>query len=391
MAMILLTASYVFDWLVLIIFAVIGFVVGNLAPSRRPFHLDDPTIDFPYKGYDTVSVPVLFIVSIAVPLVIIFVVAIAFVSGTTDGNKVPKRSIWRSRLWEWHAGWLGLGLSVVTAWFVTSGIKNLLGKPRPNALNRCQPDLANVAKYYVGQVSGKLSDSRPVSASICKNPDKAVIDEGFRSFPSGHSSISASGLVYLSLVLATKLNVAAPFRQQRSRDNNNTNFDASISRNGHQNESHSITNAVSNINRREYEEISQDDDPSSARSQAAAPPLYLLAIALIPLGTAIFIACTRWYDFQHHGFDIIVGFFIGTITSILAFRHYYLPMGHGVGRAWAPRSRQKAFWTGGSVRVHSVQGTTSHHIDTEAQLPDLERDEGIDVESGHNSYQMHTR
>lgn len=388
MAMMLLTASYVFDWVVLIVFAAIGFVVGNLAPSRRPFHLDDPTIDFPYKGYDTVSVPVLFIVSIAAPLAIIFVVALVFASGPTGGNKVPKKSVWRSRLWEWHAGWLGLGLSVVTAWFVTSGIKNFLGKPRPNALNRCQPDFSNVAKYYVGQVSGQLSNSRPVSADICMNPDKSVIDEGFRSFPSGHSSISASGLVYLSLVLAIKLNVAAQLRVQGSNDNNRPTLGASSSLHEHPDGHYGVSNAVPSISRREYEEIGRDDCGSSSRSQAAATPLYLLVLALLPVGTAIFISASRWHDFQHHGFDIIVGFFIGTITSVLAFRYYYLPMGRGSGRAWAARSTKGAFWTGASIGARVIGG---RRIDTEAQLPHPERDEGLDVEGGHNSYPLHAR
>ncbi|KAJ4146853.1 hypothetical protein LMH87_001412 [Akanthomyces muscarius] len=195
----ILTASYALDWAVLIVFGVLGYVVGKLSPNKRPFYVDDLDIDFPYKNYDTISVPVLFVVSIIVPAAIIFFLAMAFVPGPTAGKVTPKSVLWKHKLWEWHAGWLGLALSLVTAWFFTSGIKNLMGKPRPNLLSRCQPDLANIAKYHVGATANTARDSRLVSAEICQNPAKTVVDEGFRSFPSGHSSAAASGLVYLSL------------------------------------------------------------------------------------------------------------------------------------------------------------------------------------------------
>lgn len=39
-----LAASYVSDWIVLIIVAVVGFVVGDITPNKRPFYLEDPNI-----------------------------------------------------------------------------------------------------------------------------------------------------------------------------------------------------------------------------------------------------------------------------------------------------------------------------------------------------------
>lgn len=39
-----LAASYISDWIVLIIVAVIGFVIGDLTPNKRPFSLEDPNI-----------------------------------------------------------------------------------------------------------------------------------------------------------------------------------------------------------------------------------------------------------------------------------------------------------------------------------------------------------
>jgi len=85
---------------------------------------------------------------------------------------------------------------------------------------------------------------------------------------------------------------------------------------------------------------------AAVRRQAAAPPIYLLAICALPTFAAVFIASTRWFDFRHHGFDILFGFFIGVLTAIFAFRYYHLPISQGAGWAWGPRSADKAFWAG---------------------------------------------
>lgn len=85
---------------------------------------------------------------------------------------------------------------------------------------------------------------------------------------------------------------------------------------------------------------------SAVRRLAAAPPLYLLALCIAPFFAAVFIATTRWFNFRHHGFDILSGFAIGTICAFFAFRFYHLPISQGAGWAWGPRSHDKAFWAG---------------------------------------------
>ncbi len=39
-----LVASYVWDWIILIAVAVVGFVLGDITPNKRPFYLEDPNI-----------------------------------------------------------------------------------------------------------------------------------------------------------------------------------------------------------------------------------------------------------------------------------------------------------------------------------------------------------
>lgn len=36
--------SYVFDWLILIVVGVVGVILGNVTPNKRPFSLQDPNI-----------------------------------------------------------------------------------------------------------------------------------------------------------------------------------------------------------------------------------------------------------------------------------------------------------------------------------------------------------
>ncbi len=214
--------SYVFDWIVLVAFAAIGYVLGDITPNKRPFSLDDRNIayvdapapssacisrvgteltvfgSFPFTVKETVPVWLLVIVGILAPIVIIAIICLIFVPGATVPVGTPKSLIWKRKLWELHTGLLGLALSIVGAWFITNGMKNLFGKPRPDLLSRCQPDLDNLAEYIIGGVKGlktATTAGQLVSPSICKNPDKAQLDDGFRSYPSGHSSSSAAGML----------------------------------------------------------------------------------------------------------------------------------------------------------------------------------------------------
>ncbi|KAB5536643.1 PAP2 superfamily-domain-containing protein [Coniochaeta sp. 2T2.1] len=370
-----LAASYVSDWIILIATAVVGFVLGNITPNKRPFHLEDPDISLPYTVHETVPVWLLMVCSVLIPAILIAIIAIVFVPGATVPKGTPKSLIWKRKLWELHTGLLGLALSLVAAWFITNGMKNLFGKPRPDLLSRCQPDIANLATYVVGGIANISSNGQLVSAAICTNTDKYVMDDGFRSYPSGHSSSSAAGLIYLSLFIASKFAITIPFLAYSSyTDDTQTSVSAFPSRvNTYNNNLASSTplpykggdyeltdhHRPGNRGTTGDETLNLPSDPalkrrleahshriSAARRQAAAPPLYLLLLCAIPFFGAIFIASSRWFDFRHHGFDILFGFFIGTVTAFFAFRYYHLPIGRGAGWAWGPRSRDKAFWAG---------------------------------------------
>lgn len=238
---------------------------------------------------------------------------------------------------------MGLALSFAGAFFLTQGLKDLIGKPRPDFLARCAPDLA---KYDSSIVSGYgLSREEAyafVTASVCSQPNKSVLDDGFASFPSGHSSISWSGLLYLSLWLSSKLSVAVP----------------SLSK-------HHLRRNV------------RTTGGESTSTGEAAPPMWLLVIISVPVGVAFYISSTRYSDYHHSGFDIIVGSLIGAFFAWFAFRWYHQPIRAGGGWAWGPRNRNRAFFTGVGVPSYADSGVGGGgHSAAQSGARDLESQHG---------------
>lgn len=41
-----LVASYVSDWIILVVFGIVGMILGNMTPNKRPFSLQDPNISY---------------------------------------------------------------------------------------------------------------------------------------------------------------------------------------------------------------------------------------------------------------------------------------------------------------------------------------------------------
>jgi hypothetical protein len=126
----LLVLSYIADWVIIILAAGVGAVFSIITPNKRPFSLTNPEIGYPYVKKEKISTATLVIVGLVAPAVIIFLVSILLVPGPTVPKSTPKTLIWKRKLWEWHAGWLGLGLALASAFLITNGMKNLFGKPR---------------------------------------------------------------------------------------------------------------------------------------------------------------------------------------------------------------------------------------------------------------------
>ncbi|OQE37816.1 hypothetical protein PENCOP_c009G03263 [Penicillium coprophilum] len=321
----LLVLSYIVDWIFIIGIALIGYGFYKQPPNHHPFSLTDQSISYPHVK-ETVTTTTLYLVCLFAPAILIFLISWLIVppkatSGSTPTPKPPAAQYIRRKFWEWNVGWMGLALALASAWTATQGLKALVGKPRPDLLARCDPDVERVAEFTVGGLGESVRGAATlVSWEICRDKSDSLRIDGFVSFPSGHTSFAFAGLIYLTLWLCSKFSIAFPY-----------------------------------LPRYPIEDQSHRDDSTSVRKRGAAPPVYLMLIAFVPTATACFIAASRWFNYRHHGFDILFGAAIGIFFAYIGFKMYHLPIRRGAGWAWGARSRGRAFMRG--VGVPSSLGT----------------------------------
>lgn len=169
----------------------IGYGFSQVTPSQHLFSLTDADISYPYIEDQTVSTETLILTGLFAPAVIIMIGALLLVPGSagSDGARSSKSQIVRRRIWEWNAGWMGLAVALAGVWMSTEGLKDLVGRPRPDLLSRCNPDLSAISANARGGLGGRLRDAPLlVSWKICRDQSSRVVVDGFSSFPSGHSS-----------------------------------------------------------------------------------------------------------------------------------------------------------------------------------------------------------
>ncbi|RMZ91954.1 hypothetical protein DV736_g810, partial [Chaetothyriales sp. CBS 134916] len=325
--------SYILDWIIIVVIAAIG-AAFNRIKARGTYHafsLSDPSISYPDKG-DTVTMTDLGIALVCGPVLITFLISMLLVPGPTATTSTTRVQIWRRRLWEWNTAWMGLGLSLASALLITEGLKDVAGRPRPHLLAVCQPDTSaeSIARWRVGGLGGlTLNSAIPITVTwhICTTKDMSNLDNAFASWPSGHSSTSWAGFLYLTLFVCAKTGVQIPFLPSASA------------------ERRFITTFAPG-----------DRNTAPPRNHAAAPPLYLALLAAVPVGAAFYVSVSRWFDYRHHAFDIISGTLIGIACAWSSFRLYHLPVRSGSGWAWGARSKERAFWMG--IGRHNYVGET---------------------------------
>ncbi|KAM0753035.1 acid phosphatase/Vanadium-dependent haloperoxidase [Meredithblackwellia eburnea MCA 4105] len=237
-----LLLSYLPDWIISIL--LLGLIAGltNKAGFKREFSLTDTSIQHTFAVNERVKFWQAIVYAGVIPAVIIII------TGTA----------WRRSLWDVHNGVLGLFLACALATSMTEIIKVAVGRPRPDLIDRCQPPAGamnaipyGLANYTICTVDLKGHD---------------IID-GFKSFPSGHSSFSFAGLGFLSFYFAGKMHL----------------FD----KNGH------------------------------------AIKAWL---CLIPLMGAALIAISRTMDYRHHATDVLVGSLLGLWMAYFTYSLYYPPL-----------------------------------------------------------------
>lgn len=139
-------------------------------PFHRLFALDNDAIRYPYAEVERVSVPWNIFYAGVLPLLLLISWAIILRPG------------WHKA----HVTILGLFICLALTSFLTDIVKNSVGRPRPDLLARCKP--------AEGTPLHKL-----VSIEVCTETAHHLLHDGWRSFPSGHSSFAFAGLGYLAL------------------------------------------------------------------------------------------------------------------------------------------------------------------------------------------------
>ncbi|CRG90133.1 hypothetical protein PISL3812_07174 [Talaromyces islandicus] len=271
--------SYIFDYVIIIAFAIGFYILDRIEPYHQHFSLDNKSLQYPYAVHERVTIQEALLISILSPIIIVAVYTLLIdglfshhkpVTDHTGRRKLTGPYRLKDRLWELNCGILGLLLSQGLAFVITQVLKNACGKPRPDLIDRCQPAPGSQDLPVFG-----LSNS-----TICHG-DPALIKDGFRSWPSGHSSSSFAGLFYISLYLGGKMHIM------------------------------------------------------DSRGE-----VWKAIIVMIPTLGAALIAVSRIMDARHHPFDVITGSLLGVAMAWAAYRQYFPPLSEPwkKGRAYPIRS-----------------------------------------------------
>ncbi|GAA6024083.1 hypothetical protein JCM10207_009304 [Rhodosporidiobolus poonsookiae] len=214
----------------------------------------DPSIGWPHSPTERVPATTngpLDQLTFYLPLAVIALVALAL----------------RRSLHDLHHAVLGLWASRELMRVIVEGVKNRVGRLRPDFLSRCQWD--------------------PL-LQACTG-DAWLIKDGRRSFPSGHSSTAWQGLFFLSLYIAGKNGAFSFFRPP----------------------SPLLPRRV----------------PSSPLLRTLhtllSSHLLRLSLALAPCALASWIQITRLEDHYHHVEDVLTGGLIGALCALAGYCTYY--------------------------------------------------------------------
>ncbi|ORX80732.1 PAP2-domain-containing protein [Anaeromyces robustus] len=242
------------DWLTVVAIILPYFCVTKPSPYERKFSITDETISRPYKGSEQISDVLVAGIAVFVPVIMGIIVILLTKGGGYECNQLL----------------LAILTSIGITLDITEFTKALFGRFRPDFLSRCQINAEKVNEilsttYLVDGLP--LAQDRLFDISICSNPDTKILDEGRRSFPSGHSSNTCSTFILLALFLAGRLKV----------------FDGRV-----------------------YP--------------------WRLIVSILPLFGAIYIMATRHQDNLHHWSDLLGGAIIGSIIAIIVYHFYFPPV-----------------------------------------------------------------
>lgn len=232
----LVAGNYLIDALTVVGLGVVCIPVEFIwKPNHRLFRLDDPSIQFPMTEKERVPNWLLVVLSCIIPAIAIFVLSLRH----------------RHKRNHTVVAVLGFAMAITINMFITGLVKLWIGNTRPDLISRCIPADGTPLHQYV-------------SFDVCTNPNTSVVNEGFRSTPSGHSSTSFCGLGFFSLWISGQFGL-----------------------------------------------------------WRGGVKVYKVIIGMLPLVVALYIAVSRIADYRHHWFDVLLGAAFGFTVAYLVYFHYY--------------------------------------------------------------------
>ena len=199
---------------------------------------------------------------------------------------VLTNSLARASRHKHHVAVLGLAIALILTSFLTDTVKNTVGRPRPDLVARCRP--------APGTPENKL-----VGVGVCTETRHHVLHDGWRSFPSGHSSFSFAGLGYLSLFLSGQVRLFVVGGSGGGGGGGRKNGNGANGRTA-------------------VDEGGDDDRAVYARGDLARALL-----CLGPLLGAAMIAISRCQDYRHDVYDVCTGALLGYVVAYWSYRRYW--------------------------------------------------------------------
>ncbi|KAJ3112008.1 hypothetical protein HDU96_005052 [Phlyctochytrium bullatum] len=259
--------NYIVDYVVCAVVVSISFRIDDMKPFERPFDIDDKDLSHPNKP-NIVTQTMLVVYALAVPaavVALIFGIRLAMVRA--KGGRKAYMAATASCLRDFHHFLVGLVLAFVYTKLFTDFLKVTMGRLRPDFLSRCQWSTALQA--------------------CTGDPDK--IEDGRKSFPSGHSSYTFAGSTFLTIHLLGLLEVWPVVT-------GTVGFD--------------VRGALL---------------PGGATRGVPRPyPLggraWRFVAAFLPLLLSSYVAISRLQQYIHHPTDVLFGSVLGTLVAIAV--HY---------------------------------------------------------------------
>ncbi|KAL2622401.1 hypothetical protein R1flu_002606 [Riccia fluitans] len=229
------------DWVVIVVLLATDIGLNVIHGFRRyvgVYNIDMLMIKYPLKR-NTVPLWSVPIYAVLLPILIFL------------GYFVKRRNVR-----DTHHAILGLLTAIFLTGVITDAIKDGVGRPRPDFFFRCFPD-------------GNVQYTQDLIQEVICTGKESDIREGYKSFPSGHTSWSFAGLGYLSFYLAGKVVI----------------FD-----------------------KRGF--------------------TWRLSLVVLPLLAAALVGVSRVDDYWHHWQDVFVGGLIGLTVAYFSYKQHFPDFGH---------------------------------------------------------------